>query len=93
MGISVHSDATNGTSYPEMSRTNAYREREWDYKKSQILPGVAESQAVPYRLPNVDDVKPPLDKPNTSLPQPAQTKSFAQGYPKNTGTGNDGTGQ
>jgi hypothetical protein len=93
-GISSGSDATNGTSYPEMSYPNAYAEREWDYKRSQILPGVSESQAVPYRLPNVDDTKPPLDKPNTPLPQPAQTKSFAHQYTKNNGNnGSNGNGQ
>jgi hypothetical protein len=85
-GISIYSNAADGTSYPEMSYTNAYGEREWDHNRSQILPGVSESQAVPYRLPNVDDIKPPLDKPNNSLPQPRQTGVF----PDRSGSNNNG---
>ena len=84
-GISVYSSAAKGVLYPEMDNTNAYAEREWDYSKSQILPGVSESQAVPYRLPNVDDVSPPLDRPNRLMPQPSQTGLFADSTPtKNT---------
>lgn len=89
-GISVHSNAAQGTSYPEMSYTNAYAEREWDYQAAQILPGVSESQAVPYRLPNVDDTNPPLDKPNTELPQPTQTGIRGNNGPiPSTNTGNN----
>ena len=74
-----------------MAYTNAYGEREWDYKRSQILPGVSESQAVPYRLPNVDDINTPLDQPNNSLPQPKQTGIFPdQQNPTNTGNNNNG---
>ena len=95
-GISIYSNSTNGTSYPEMSNSNAYAEREWDYSKSQILPGVSESQATPARSPNVDGIA-PLDQPNTSLPQPKQTgvlpdppaKSSAL-PPINTGTKDSG---
>ena len=69
-----------------MSFTNAYAEREWDYARSKILPGVSESQAVPYRLPNIDDINSPLNKPNDSLPQPEQTRVFSDSSnPKNTG--------
>lgn len=90
-GISIYSNTANGTSYPEMSYTNAYAEREWDYARSKILPGVSESQAVPYRLPNVDDTNNPLDTPNTSLPQPSQTGVFPDPpNPKNTGVGSKG---
>jgi hypothetical protein len=90
-GLSIYSNASNGTSYPEMAYTNAYGEREWDYKRSQILPGVSESQAVPYRLPNVDDINTPLDQPNNSLPQPKQTGIFPdQQNPTNTGNNNNG---
>ena len=88
-GISISSNAINGTSYPEMSYTNAYAEREQDYKKDQILPGVSESQAVPYRLPNVDDTKPPLDRPNNSLPQPRQTRVLPDS--PSTNNANNGT--
>lgn len=96
-GVSVYSNAENGTSYPEMTYTNAYAEREWDYKRSQILPGVSESQSTPARSPNVDDIKAPLDKPNTSLPQPSQTGVFPdQQNPTNSGnrnTNQNGSGQ
>ena len=88
-GISIYSNATNGTSYPEMSYTNAYAERKWDYKRSQILPGVSESQDVPYRAPGVDDTNQPLDQPNNSLPQPKQTGVIAtHSNTKNTGNNN-----
>jgi hypothetical protein len=88
-GISIYSNATNGTSYPEMAYTNAYAEREWDYKRAQILPGVSESQDVPYRSPGVDDTNQPLDQPNNSLPQPKQTGVIAtHSNTKNTGNNN-----
>jgi hypothetical protein len=91
-GISIYSNATNGTSYPEMSYTNAYAEREWDNKNKggQILPGVSESQATPARLPNVDDVESPLDEPNTSLPQPKQTRQDSTPNTKNIGVNDSG---
>ena len=90
-GISIYSNTTNGTSYPEMENPNAYAEREWDYGKAKILPGVSESQDVPYRKGNVDDTSFPLDQPNTPLPQPKQTGVFPDPVnPKNTGTGNNG---
>lgn len=92
-GISVHSNVTNGTSYPEMAYTNAYAEREWDYKRSQILPGVSESQAVPYRRGNVDDTNTPLDSPNNFLPQPKQTNAAVVGNPNPTNGGNTNTNQ
>ena len=92
-GISVYSNAANGTSYPEMAYTNAYGEREWDYKRSQILPGVSESQAVPYRHGNVDDINTPLDSPNNSLPQPKQTNAAIVGNPNPTNSGNTNTNQ
>jgi hypothetical protein len=89
-GLSVYSSAQNGTSYPEMTHTNAYGEREWDYKRAQILPGVSESQDVLYRRPNVDDIKSPLDQPNNALPQPKQTGVFPDPVnPKNNNNGND----
>ena len=72
-GISVDSNATQGTLYPEMSFTNAYAEREWDYDRAQIQPGTSESQAVPYRKSGVDDENSPSDTPNLNLPQPSQT--------------------
>lgn len=76
-GISSYSNAEHGVFYPEMSYTNAYAERNWDYKKSKILPGVSESQNVPYRE-NLDNINDPLEKPNESLPQPKQNfGSFA----------------
>ena len=71
-----------------MAYTNAYAEREWDYKRSQILPGVSESQAVPYRHGNVDDTNTPLDSPNNSLPQPKQTNAAVVGNPNPTNSGN-----
>ena len=86
-GISIYSNSTNGVSYPEMANTNAYAAREWDHKRAQIQPGVSESQAVPYRTPNVDDTNNPLDTPNRSLPQPSQTGVFPDSQNTNNGNG------
>jgi len=74
-GVSVTSSAKYGTIYAEMLNSNAYRERDDDYDTdkdgAQILPGISESQAIASRGFSVDKLK-PLDKPNTSFPQPKQ---------------------
>lgn len=89
-GISIYSNAANGVSYPEMEYTNAYAEREWDYARSKTMPGISESQAVPYRT-GVDDTNTPLDQPNASLPQPKQTGVFPDPpNTRNSGNGNNG---
>ena len=91
-GISILSNETQGVSYPEMSFTNAYAKREWDYNRSDIQPGVSESQAVPYRAPGVDDNKDPSDTPNTNLPQPTQTGIHRDSSNSGSGTNNNGNG-
>jgi len=88
-GLSVRSSSQYGVIYPEMDYTNAYAERAWDYKIDQILPGVSESQNVPYRTPSIDDTNNPLTQPNTMMPQPKQTGIFPN-QPNPTNTNNSG---
>lgn len=95
-GISIYSSATNGVFYPEMYNSNAYAEREWDYNRSKILPGVSESQDRPNLRPQVDRTV-PLDQPNTSLPQPSKTGVFPDPKPTSAilppiNTGNQDSG-
>lgn len=74
-GLDVHSSSQYGTIYPGMKYGNAYAERVADYANSQILPGVSESQDIPQRNGNLEQV-PPVTQPNKSFPQPQEIKLF-----------------
>ena len=69
-GVSANSNAS-GTKYAQMTRTDAYVDRSYDYGHQQILPGVSESQDTVYRPDN-------LDQPHSGgipFPQPSTKKN------------------
>jgi len=74
-GISKSSNQ-NGTHYAEMSQTRAYKERERDFERAQILPGSSDEQDVVYRpfvkssVPGPAPTKKELNQPNRPFPQP-----------------------
>jgi hypothetical protein len=58
-----------------MKYGNAYAERQADYNHSQILPGISESQDIPQRNGQLEQVA-PVTQPNKSFPQPQEIKLF-----------------
>lgn len=73
-GVGVNS-TTSGTLYAEMANSNAYTSRDQDFKHSQILPGVSESQDVPSRSFNLDLASSTTDPKNalSGFDQPSTT--------------------